>query len=159
MFLSTPEILIAALYGKIKKLRNRNFQASQVSVEYLMIIGFVVIITIPLIILYYRYTSDSSDEIITSQINQIARKIADAAESVYFLGSPSQTTFKVYIPGQIDGASLDNREILFNVSTKSGVSEIVQISSVNLTGSLPINQSTYSITLKASSTGVEISYK
>ena len=132
---------------------------SQVSIEYLMIMGFVVVMTIPLLVLYYTYTTNSRDEIITSQVNQIATRIVDAAESVYFLGEPSQTTIRVYIPNQIKGASLDNKEILFNVSTRTGVSEIVQISSVNLTGSLPINQSTYSITLKASSTGVEISYK
>ena len=132
---------------------------AQVSVEYLLIIGFVVIITIPLIILYYNYTADSSDEIITSQINQIANKIVDAAESVYFLGEPSQTTINVYIPSQITGASLDNKEVLFNVSTKGGISDIVKVSSVDLTGSLPITQGTYSITIKARETDVEISYK
>jgi len=74
---------------------------SQVSIEYLMIIGFVTIITIPLVFLFYKYTAESSDEIITYQINQIANKIVDAAETVYFLGKPSQTTIKVNIPNQI----------------------------------------------------------
>src|SRR3989344_6125805 len=122
---------------------------SQVSVEYLMIIGFVAIITIPLIIIYYNYTADSSDEIASSQINYIARKIVDAAESVYSLGSPSQTSIKVYIPSQIKGASLDNREVLFNVSTRAGISEIVQVSSVELVGALPITEGIHTITLKA----------
>ena len=131
----------------------------QISVEYLLIIGFVAVITVPLIILYYTYTSDSSDEIITSQIDQIARKIVDSAESVYFLGSPSQTTVKVYIPNQIKGASLDNKEVLFNVSTRTGVSEIVQVSSVDMIGNLPITQGLYTIIIKARETDVEITYK
>jgi len=131
----------------------------QISVEYLMVIGFVAVITIPLVIIYYTYTADSSDEIITSQINQIARKIVDAAESVYFLGSPSQTTLKVYIPSQIAGASLGNKEVLFNISTRSGISEIVQVSSVDITGSLPTSQGAYTITLKARENDVEVSYK
>lgn len=132
---------------------------AQVSVEYLLIIGFVAVITIPLIILYYNYTADSSDEIITSQINQIANKIVDAAESVYFLGEPSQTTIKAYIPSKITGASLDNKEVLFNVSTRAGISDIVKVSSVDLTGDLPIKPGTYLITIKARETDVEISYK
>jgi len=132
---------------------------AQVSAEYLVIIGFVAVITIPLIILYYNYVADSSDEIITSQINQIANKIVDTAESVYFLGEPSQTTIKVYIPDKITGASLDNKEVLFNVNTKAGISEIVKVSSVDLTGDLPIKQGTYSITIKARGTYVEISYE
>ena len=132
---------------------------AQVSVEYLLIIGFVAIITIPLIVLYYNYTADSSDEIVISQITQIARKIVDIAESVYFLGKPSQTTIKVYMPRQVKGASLDSREVLFNVSAKSGVSEIVQVSSVNLTGNLPTGQGIYTITFKAGDAYVNISYK
>lgn len=132
---------------------------SQISVEYLLIIGFVAVITIPLIILYYNYTADSSDEIIVSQVDQIARKIVDTAESVYFLGEPSQNSIRVYIPNHIAGASLDNKEVLFNVSTKTGISEIVQVSSVDLTGNLPVTQGTYSITLKARTANVEISYK
>lgn len=133
---------------------------SQISVEYLMIMGFVVVITIPLIIIYYSYTSNSSQEIISSQIDQIARKIVDAAESVYYLGIPSQTTLKVYMPNRIVGASLDNKELVFNLSViGGGISEIVQISSVDLSGQLPIQQGIYSITVKARESDVEISYK
>ena len=131
----------------------------QISVEYLLVIGFVAIITVPLIILYYKFTTDASDEIITSQINQIARKIVDSAESVYFLGNPSQTTIKVYMPNKIIGASLDNKEVVFNVTTRAGISEIVQVSSVDLTGELPITPGIYSIILKARESDVEISYK
>mgnify|MGYP001614875340 CR=1 FL=1 len=132
---------------------------SQVSLEYLLIMGFVVIMTVPLIVLYYSYTLNSRDEIITSQVNQIATEIVDAAESVYFLGEPSQTTIKVYMPNQIVSASLDNKEIQFNVSTKSGVSEIVQVSSVQLNGSLPKEQGIYTLTIRANETRVDIFYK
>jgi len=132
---------------------------SQVSVEYLIILGFVALMTAPLLIIYYKYTTESRDEIVTSQITQIATKIVDAAESVYFLGEPSQTTIRVSIPNQISGASLDNREVIFNVSGKSGISEIVKVSSVDLTGELPTTQGIFSIILKARSTDVEIAYK
>ena len=144
---------------QLNALKRGGILKGQISVEYLMVIGFVAVITIPLVIIYYTYTADSSDEIIASQIGQIARKIVDAAESVYFLGSPSQTTLKVYIPNQIAGASLDNKEVLFNISTRSGISEIVQVSSIDLTGSLPTSQGAYTITLKARENDVEVSYK
>ena len=138
-------------------------KSSQVSVEYMLIMGFVVIMTVPLLVLYYTYTQGASDEIITSQVNQISRKIVDAAESVYFLGIPSQTTIKVYMPKQIAGASIDKRELVLNVSTKGGISEIVMVSSVNLTSDLnpplPIKQGLYSINLNATAEGVRISYK
>lgn len=131
---------------------------SQVSIEYLMIIGFVTIITIPLVFLFYKYTAESSDEIITYQINQIANKIVDAAETVYFLGKPSQTTIKVNIPNQIAEASLQNREVYFKVKVKNGYHDVVQVSSVNITGTLPIGQGIHHIILKAEEGYVQLTY-
>jgi len=132
---------------------------SQVSVEYMLIMGFVALMIVPLIILYYTYITNSNDEIISSQVNQLAKGIVDSAESVYFLGEPSQTTLRIYIPNRIIGASLDNKEVVFNVSTKSGISQIVQVSSIDLMGKLPIGQGVYSLTLNATNAGVKISYK
>lgn len=126
--------------------------------EYLLIIGFAALMIIPLFILYEVYTSNSGDEIITSQIYQIEHKIIDAAETIYFLGIPSQTTIKVYIPKQISSASLERREILYNLTTRSGITEIVQVSSVNLTGALPTKPGLYTIRLNASDIGVKINY-
>ena len=132
---------------------------SQVGTEYLMVMGFVSLILIPLVIVYFTSVQDTSDEIGSRQAINIARKIVDASESVYFLGKPSQTTIKVYIPSQVVGASLNNREVLFNVKFKDGISEIVQVSSVDLVGNLPSKQGTYTITVKAMDINVEISYK
>ena len=133
---------------------------AQVSIEYMMIIGFATIITIPLIIIYYTFIQESGDEINSVQILQISKKIVDAAESVYYLGEPSQTILKVNIPGNIASADLSSGyEVVFKIKTKSGESDIVWNSNVNITGSLPINKGTYTITVKAVSDHVEVSYK
>ena len=132
---------------------------AQVSVEYMMIIGFATIITIPLIIIYYTFTQESGDEINSVQILQIAKKIVDAAESVYYLGEPSQTTLRVNIPNNVILANLSNYEVVFRLKTKSGEVDIVQNSAVNITGSLPTNKSTYLITVEAKSNYVNISYR
>ena len=65
---------------------------SQVSVEYMFIMGFATLITIPLLVIYYTYSADTSDSVASSQVLQIARNIVDSSESVYYLGKPSQTT-------------------------------------------------------------------
>ena len=74
---------------------------SQISVEYMFIIGFVAVITIPLILIYSDFTQESGDEINSVQIRQVSRSIVDAAESVYYLGEPSQTSIKVNIPDNV----------------------------------------------------------
>ena len=132
---------------------------SQISVEYMVIIGFVTLITIPLILIYHSFTKDSSDEITSAQAQQIAKKIADAAESVYYLGEPSQTTLKVNMPGNVVSANLSSGyEIVFKIRANSGTSDIVQNSPVNITGSLPAAKGFYTITVKAESGHVKVSY-
>lgn len=131
----------------------------QVSVEYMMIIGFATIITIPLIIIYQTFIYESSEEITSSQIIQVGKKVVDAAESVYYLGEPSQTSLKVNIPGNIALVNLSaGYEVVFKINTRTGKSDIVLNSAVNITGDLPIAKGTYTITVKAASDHVEVSY-
>lgn len=122
---------------------------SQVSVEYMLIMGYATLMTIPLLLIYYAYTSDSRDVVATSQALQIARKIVDASESVYYLGKPSQTTLKLNFPEGIYSTNLSNKEVVFKIKTINGVTDIVQVSSVNMSGSLPISQGIHVITVKA----------
>ena len=124
----------------------------------MMIVGFVAIITVPLLVIYYTYSSETKEQIVANQVDQISKKIVDAAESVYYLGEPSQTTVKVYMPSNVVEASAANREILFKIKTKSGISDIVQVSSVEVSGSLPITQGIHFISVKAVEGGVEFSY-
>ena len=135
---------------------NRN---SQMSVEYMIIIGFVTVITIPLIIIYYTFTQDSKDEISSAQINQIAKTISDSAESVYYFGEPSQTNLKIDMPDNVVLSNLSNNEIVFRIRTRTGEADIVQSSLVNITGSLPVKKGVYTVTIKAKSNYVNVSYK
>ena len=130
---------------------------SQVSIEYLLIMGFATLMTLPLLVIYYTYSTDTSDSVTTSQALQIVRKIVDASESVYYLGKPSQTTLKLNFPDKIRSISLDNYEVVFNITTKNGgTAEIVQISSVNMSGSLPTSQGMHIITVQAADGYVQI---
>ncbi len=132
---------------------------AQVSVEYAMIMGFIVLITIPLIMIYYDNVASSNEEIVSRQVNQISQKIVDAAETVYYLGEPSQTTLKVHIPAGVTEVTIgQKKEIIFRIRATTGISDIVQVSSVNITGSLPSTQGIYRITLKAQENEVLVSY-
>lgn len=130
----------------------------QVSVEYMMIIGFVTIITIPLIIIYQTFNEDSNTEINSAQVEQVAKKVVDTAESMYYLGEPSQTSIRINIPDGVKAARIGNNEVVFNLTVGSGTAEIVRSSSVNITGSLPSEKGTYILTIKAYPGNVTVSY-
>jgi len=132
----------------------------QISVEYLVIIGFVTVITIPLIIIYYTFTQQSNDEITSSQISQISKKIVDAAESVYYLGEPSQISLRINMPDNVILVNLSSgKEVVFRIRSGRGEADIVQTTSANISGSLPTKKGTYAVTIKAMPDYVNASYK
>ena len=72
------------------------------------------------------------------------------------MGEPSLTTLKVYIPANLAQATVNGREIVFKIKTKGTTSDIVAVSAVNMSGSLPTTQGIHKITIKASSNQVNI---
>ena len=122
---------------------------SQVSVEYMLVMGFAALLTIPLLLIYHTYSADSTDAVATGQALQISRKIIDASESVYYLGKPSQTTLKLNFPDGIHSTNVSGREVVFKVKTQAGVTEVVQVSSVNMSGALPTSAGIHVVTIKA----------
>ena len=132
---------------------------AQVSVEYMLVMGFAALMTVPLLLIYYTYSSDSSDSVATGQAIQIARRIVDSSESVYYLGKPSQTTLKLNFPDRISSANLSNREVIFQINTKNGITDIVEVSSVNISGILPTTQGIHILTIKAEDGYVQVTSK
>ena len=122
----------------------------------MLIMGFATLMTIPLLLIYYTYSSDSSDSVATGQAMQVARKIVDASESVYYLGKPSQTTLKLNFPDKIQFINVSNYEVVFKVKVTNGITDVVQVSSVNITGILPKSQGIHIITVKAQDGYVEL---
>jgi len=122
----------------------------------MLVMGFAALMTVPLLLIYYTYSADTADSVAISQSMQIARKVVDASESVYYLGKPSQTTLKFNFPDRIQSTNLSNREVVIKVKTQAGVTDIVQVSAVNITGTLPTSQGIHVLTIKADDGFVQI---
>jgi hypothetical protein len=117
--------------------------------EYLIIIGFVAIITLPLIIVFQTHSKETTEDIASTQIYQISKRIADASETVYYLGEPSKLTIKTYFPSQVDSVSIGNNEIVFNVRRGNKVDEIVVYSPINVSGSISTHLGVHYITIES----------
>ncbi len=92
----------------------------QISLEYLMVVGFVVFIVILLLGLAIFYTATAQDSIAISQLNNFANKILSSAETVYFSGEPSKLTITAYLPEGIQNFEILDNSLVFNISTSSG---------------------------------------
>lgn len=128
---------------KIKKSK------AQVAMEYLIIIGFVTIITLPLVIIFQSHSRDTTQEITNTQVYQISKKIADGAETVYYLGEPSKITIKTYFPENIDSISISNNEIVFFMRKGEKLDEVVIYTPINVSGNISLHQGVHYITVES----------
>lgn len=106
----------------------------QSSLEYLLIVALTFGLIIPTTYLFYSYSKESSQEIADAQITKLGRTIVDAAEQIFYSGQGSKNVLEMNIPDNIGSiAVIDGRELVFNLTTSYGTSEIVFFSSVNIT--------------------------
>ncbi len=106
----------------------------QSSFEYMLVVGLTLVLILPTIYLLYTYSLESSKSIESSQLTKIGTDIIDSAESIFYSGKGSKTVLELNIPDSIlNAVIIDNRELVFNVSTETGITEILFISAVKLT--------------------------
>jgi hypothetical protein len=123
----------------------------QISIEFLTIFGFVFLMTIPLIIIFFDQSGSVQDAIAENQIRNIAVKLADKAESIYYSGEPSKATIKAYFPDKIQNIDISSRSIIFYYLTATNLNHsIVTSTAVNISGNLSINPGIHYIELESS---------
>ena len=124
------------------KKRNKRVQAS---IEYLVVFSLGFLILIPMVYMFYSYSTKSSEQIMTSDIAVIGNDIVNAAESVYYMGRGSRLTLEETMPEGITNIYLisdwanDINELVFELG---GNHSMAFFCNVNINGSF--NFSAYS---------------
>lgn len=104
----------------------------QVSTEYLVMIGFVLVILVPIVIIYFNYTGSTSDTIDSAKTSQVAKEIVKASNEVSSFGEGSQKKIKVSFPDGLTAVNFSNKEIVFRFKdSKGNENEIVEVADVN----------------------------
>lgn len=129
----------------------------QASAEYLILLSFIMGIVLIVVILFQSYMQETQDSIRLAQADQLAHKIVDTAEKVYYLGEPSKMTIKAHMPGNVKSITLANKEVYFLLGTSQGDNEVGTISKVNITGNLATNEGVYEILVESKGDYVQIS--
>jgi hypothetical protein len=92
--------------------------------------------TVPLIIIFYQQSQNINTEVTSSQLDKVASEVRDAADEVYYLGSPSKKTISVFMPENVKEISITNNRIMFIIDSPDGDYELVKWTASILTGSL-----------------------
>ena len=136
---------------------HRPTRIGQVSLEYLLVIGFSFVLLVPLMLLYLGTQSDTREAIGHGQTTRVAETLRDAAERVYVAGAPARETIVVKIPEGIASVALDNTTILYTMNARGGPYTIAINGFAPLSGVIPIRAGTHSVVVTAVGAGVVFS--
>ena len=135
----------------------RSARAGQVSLEYLLVIGFSFVLLVPLMLLYLGTQADTREAIGHGQTTRVAETLRDAAERVYVAGAPARETVVVKIPEGIASVALDNTTILYTMNSRGSQYTIAIDGFAPLSGSIPTRAGTHSVVVTAVGAGVVFS--
>lgn len=74
---------------------------AQVSLEYTLVIGIIIIALSIVIAIAFFYSSSAKHQIIANQIDKVGKKIVETIDSIYYLGPPSKATIDLTMPNNI----------------------------------------------------------
>ena len=132
------------------------YKKGQVSIEYLIIFGVAFMMTLPLIVIYARQTTNVQADVTRAQTFKVASKISDYAEQVYYMGEPAQRTLTISFPEGINNVIVQGNAIIFNITTSDLTYTVEQDTVANLTGSIRPFAGPHSIVFTASQDYVNI---
>jgi hypothetical protein len=130
---------------------------SQVSVEYITIVGFVTIVLISLLLIAVSYSNVAKDQMRYIQTEAYAKKVISSAETVYYSGSPSKAAITAYLPEGVQAVELIDNQIVFSLNSKNGMVRNAYSSDVPLEGNLSSSYGIKKIKLEATPNYVRIS--
>ncbi len=129
----------------------------QISTEYLIVVAFITFLILSTLALGLFYSSQIKDRIKIDQLQNFANKVILSSESVFYSGEPSKNTITAYLPAGIEDVEIYSSEIVFNITTSTGVTIISFSSKVPLEGSLGSSEGVKRIVIAAQSDKVMIS--
>jgi uncharacterized protein (UPF0333 family) len=130
---------------------------SQISFEYLIVMGFVTFVIIGIMAIALFYSGGIKDRIKVTQMTDCANKIISTAESVFYSGEPSKATISCYLPEGIEEVTVDPNSLVFKLQTSTGDSVTEFSSNVQIIGNIMATPGLKKIVLTAAADHVDIS--
>jgi len=128
----------------------RNASKSQIATEYILIMGLVLVVTIPL--LYYSM-SESSINVQLNQAEDAVNTIAKAADTVYSIGPGTKKYVWINMPGGVQSQSTANKTVLIKLYIFKGISDVFAETKADLTGAVPISKGQHNILVEMLESG------
>jgi len=132
------------------------YKKAQISMEYLIVVGFITFVIIGVLALAVIYSGNIKDRIRINQATGFANKIISSAEKVFYSGAPSKVTISAYLPDNVDEIQIIEDSIIITVQTGSGYAKTSFSSNVPISGTIDSSSGLKKFEVKADEGGVVI---
>ncbi|MEN9626753.1 MAG: hypothetical protein RL557_1081 [archaeon] len=122
---------------------------SQISIEYLVLFAFLSFVLISILSVAFFYSAAIKDRLKMTQVNNFANKIISTAETVFYYGSPSQATIRVYVPDGVNDILLSSEGMIITTQLNSGVSKMLFSSDTVLEGNMSATAGVHYVVIAA----------
>jgi len=129
---------------------------SQISIEYVIIVGFATFILIGVLSLALIYSGTIKDRIKLVQVNNFANKILSTSESVFYYGEPSKATISAFLPAGVINISILGNTLYIETQTSSGIEKNGFVSKVPIKGNITTSPGIKRLEFTAEETTVSI---
>jgi uncharacterized protein (UPF0333 family) len=130
-------------------MKKRGKKKAQISLEFLIVVGFAFLMTIPMFIIFYQQSESINNDVTASQVDKVASEIRDAVDEVFYLGTPSKKSLTVYIPDRVQDITITGNTITFTVDSAGGDYQVVKWAATNISGAIGTGVGIHRITTEA----------
>jgi len=127
---------------------------AQISVEFLIVVGLVLMILSPLWFTISRSVQEEQTDLRVAQAKTALSRMVDAADLVYVQGAPASATLVVYIPSGVLNYTFGANETYYTVSVGASTTDVLEPTKTPMTGSLPLSEGTQKVMITAEANGV-----
>ncbi len=106
----------------------------QVSNELLIVVGFILLLFIPLMFVMYLKLADANADLSVLQAHFSVARIAYLVNAIGYMGEGSAIITEVYVPNNIREVNIGGNEVVFIAGMPSGDSAIVKPTSFRIEG-------------------------
>jgi uncharacterized protein (UPF0333 family) len=135
-----------------KKVKTR----AQVSMEYILITAFSLLVVMPLIVLFFQYSQIYNSDITANQANKIMDEMLNSAETVHYLGEPSQKTLSLYFPNNIQEITFADGYFSMKIDSGTRAYTLYRTAEINFTGNISTSYGVHVIKIHAVNNTINI---
>lgn len=127
---------------------------AQVSMEYLAVFSFAILLVIPLVLIFSVQTRNMQSDIANAQTYRVISKISDSAEEIYFQGVPAKKTIRISFPKGITSITVNSSYIEATFYDGNKEISVTKDSSAVMNGTLKTFPGEHTISFTAEANGV-----